>query len=62
MAKPSPTENLDLDSLIDGEPQSGTKAGPFEIVSVSFGEGLFFSDGFESGDTAAWSTTVPFPE
>ena len=54
--------NLDLASMIDGSPQAATKAGPFEVVFVRFGEGLFFSDGFESGDTAAWHSTVSFSE
>ena len=33
--------------------------GQWRTRVVSFGGALIFADGFESGDTSAWSTTVP---
>ena len=54
---------LTVDGVI-GEPATGSSsAGPFELtagytagVRAAFDSGLF-ADGFETGDTSAWSTT-----
>ena len=59
LANSSLTANLDLDSQIDGTPQTALKTGPFEVVFISLGPSLIFRDGFESSDTSAWSSVVP---
>lgn len=59
LANSSLVANLDLDSEIDGTPQTALKNGPFEIVFIALGPSLIFGDGFESSDTSAWSSVVP---
>ena len=39
-------------SIVDGQPSRS-------IAAWSCGSRLLFADGFESGDTSAWSTTIP---
>ena len=50
-------DDSDCDGLIDGAEFLGLGGGPLsDPLSVL---GCLFSDGFESGDTTEWSTTVP---
>ncbi len=51
-----------LESLLFAAASDMGPAGPdnqygYGLMNVD--AGLLFADGFESGDTAAWSTTVP---
>jgi nitrous oxidase accessory protein NosD len=45
---------------VSGEAQVQMPSGPVEIIDSGGGSSCpVFQDGFESGDTAAWSVTVP---
>jgi hypothetical protein len=50
--------SFEFGGLVDGSSPS-TKQELLEQVLEFFGMNLLFEDGFESGDTSAWSTTVP---
>ncbi len=38
---------------------SGSDSSSFSVQGQRFVPSLIFTDGFESGDTSAWSSTVP---
>ena len=47
---------MDLDTLVATQVEQFGGAQMYSITTLSSAE--IFSDGFESGDTAAWSATV----
>ncbi len=54
-----PVFDLDYDSASDLLVAGTLGRGAFKLTPTLVDSGLIFTDGFESGDTATWSTTVP---
>ena len=55
----APVFDLDYDAAGDLLVAGTLGRGAFRLMPTLVDSGLIFTDGFESGDTTAWSTTVP---
>ena len=57
---PHPTDCLENAMLIQGAAQvNGTKLEVERSAALPSRPSVIFADGFESGDTSAWSSSVP---